>query len=46
MNDFEVECGECGWQGKKSDLLGLNDKDKERICCPDCGSKDIKDLKK
>jgi DNA-directed RNA polymerase subunit RPC12/RpoP len=45
MNNFEIECLECGWQGKKSDLLKLKDQDKERICCPDCGSMDMKDLK-
>ncbi|MBW1847039.1 MAG: hypothetical protein JRI53_03360 [Deltaproteobacteria bacterium] len=46
MSDFEIECSECGWQGKKLDLLNHNDDAKEGIYCPDCGSKDIKDLKK
>ena len=46
MSDFEIECRECGWQGKKSDLLSLNDQEKECIYCPDCGGKDIRDLKR
>ena len=45
MSDFEIECHECGWQGKNPDLLSQDD-DKEGIYCPECGSKDIKVLKK
>jgi DNA-directed RNA polymerase subunit RPC12/RpoP len=45
MSDFEIECLECGWQGKKPDLVSVDDDAKEGMYCPDCGSKDIKDLK-
>lgn len=46
MSDFEIECSDCGWCGKKSDLVSLGNEDEEHLCCPDCGSKDIKDLKR
>ena len=46
ISNSEIKCFECGWQGKKTDLLSLSDDNKEGICCPDCGNKDIKDLKK
>jgi len=46
MSDFEIECHECGWLGKNPDLVSQDDDTKESIYCPDCGSKDIKDLKK
>ncbi len=47
MEEFEIECNDCSWQGYALDLVSkttdLNDKDFNY--CPDCGSDDIQDIK-
>jgi hypothetical protein len=46
MDEFEVQCNECDWQGYALDLVSktadLDDKDFKY--CPNCGSDDIDDI--
>lgn len=48
MSDYEIECIECGWSGRREELLCSDedfesDKDSSQIkfnICPDCGEVD------
>jgi len=42
MDEFDVECEDCGWQGFTTDLLSkTEDKDDLTFAhCPDCGEKE------
>lgn len=46
MDEYEIECNECGWRGQKSAL----DKEagassgKTLTFCPDCGSTDFESV--
>ena len=46
MDEFEIECNYCFWQGYVSDLESKTDdlEDKKFIYCPDCGGSDISDI--
>ena len=39
MEDPEVQCNDCGWQGDASELQKIDDV----YTCPDCDSLDIED---
>ena len=41
MEEPEVQCNECGWQGDSMDLVDKDDS--SFIYCPDCGSNNIED---
>ena len=45
MEDPEIQCNYCGWQGDSSELESKTEKldDRVFIYCPDCGSNDIED---
>jgi Zn finger protein HypA/HybF involved in hydrogenase expression len=40
MEDWEIECLECGWRGMVADANHAQDspEDEEIKTCPDCGS--------
>ena len=44
MGEWEIECLDCGWRGRASDLeKGLEKSgDKTLIFCPDCGGAEFK----
>lgn len=46
MNDFDVECNDCGWQGYEMSLESKTESldDNNYCCCPECGSDDVSDL--
>jgi Zn finger protein HypA/HybF involved in hydrogenase expression len=45
MGEWEIECLDCGWRGRASDLEKgpQNSEDKTLIFCPDCGGAEFKD---
>ena len=46
MDDYELECNNCGWQGYWTELVSLTEdtKDTNFSFCPDCASDDIEDI--
>ena len=46
MDEYEVECLDCGWQGYALDLVSKTDGDVDTDFnyCPDCLSGDIQDI--
>ena len=46
MDEFEVECVDCNWQGYSSDLVSktVDWEDKDFSFCPDCGGDDIQEI--
>jgi hypothetical protein len=48
MSDYEIECIECGWSGRREELhcSDEDDNSEKKVddiafnCCPDCGEKD------
>lgn len=46
MDEYEIQCNNCDWQGVAFDLESATASvdDKKYIYCPDCGSDDIEDI--
>ena len=45
MGEWELECRDCGWRGKASELSEVADDsgDKALTFCPDCGGSDFEE---
>jgi len=45
MDEFDVRCCNCGWEGYSEELVSKTEdiNDKDFNCCPDCKSEDIED---
>ena len=46
MDEPEVQCNQCSWQGDALDLVSKTDdiNDKDFNYCPQCGSSEIEDI--
>ena len=46
MADYELECNECGWQGRESALENQTVESGEETLtfCPDCGGSDFENV--